>query len=515
MVTAIGDRFVRRQASARTTISWVTTADLAVDTAVIEDGTGYGTWSSNEIDVDTAGKYLCIAGLGRTGGTTTRGRGFTGIVVNGTLQGRVGLAGNHYERNTGTAQDANGHGFGILDLSASDTVGMSVDSTTVTTDSGEFTTAANDGGGFQLLRLPDGDFCHLERTSGLTIGNSNIDSTRPWLDSSGTWTKVTWPTETADDGNWHAASSGDVTLPANGKFLVVWNVLALTTENTRSALVARLNINSVNRQYSSCYLRGSVSADEGMASGIYLHETGGSTETLYVEATQECNDATIGDATVTGALQIIELNSGAEWIHIDNGTTDTGTSDLASTSTWYTAAMSSTFRSDGNSDLSLDGANNAVQNDSGASMPVLAIGWENWDRDSNTNSTRKIPTARFNDGSAINYGWNGQYSRGNGTDNVWHASFCIASLHDLANGADLSMEHQCRSTAANADMGIYASTASNRHFLGIQVLNLSTIVPAAGGKTVKVYNGATWDSASAIKVYNGSTWDTGNIDLIA
>ena len=500
MAVAVGDRFVRRHAAARSSTSWTATADLPVDTAVIEDGTGYGTWTSDEISVDTAGKYLCIAGLGRTGGTTTRGSGFTGIVVNGTLEGLPGLAGNYYERNTGTAQDSNGLGAAILDLSASDTVGMSIDAATASEINGAFTVAANDGGGFQLLRLPDGDFCHLERSTALNISNSNIDSTRPWTDSSGTWTKVTWPTETADDGNWHAASSGDVVLPANSKFLVVWTLLCNTAENTRAALVARLNINSTNRQYGSGYMRGSANQDT-VAMGVYLHETGGSTETLYVEATQECNDATIGQATVKGALQIIKLNSGAEWIHVDNGTTDTGTSDLASNSTWYGLTLSSTFRAHGASDLSLDDTNDAVQNDSGASMPILAIAWENWDRDANTNTSRKIPTARFNDGSAINYGWHGGYNRGNGTDNVWHSAFCIAALHDLANAADLTVEHQDRSTNSNADMGIYCSSASNRHMLGFQVLDLGTL--AASPQNVAIVAASETDTAAALTVTLG------------
>jgi hypothetical protein len=476
MVTTVGQRFVRRQSAARANVSFTTAADLGYDTAVLSEG-GYGTWGSDEVTVDTAGKYLCVHGLGRPRSSgTARSQGYSAIVVNGTLNGIHGLSGSYYQRNTGSALEGGGIGTAILDLASSDAVGSRIAGTTYGSAVGDFDTNANDGSGIQLVKLPDGgDFMELERSTNQSISNSDIDATRPWADSSGTWTKITWPTENSDTGAWHAASSGDVTLPANKKFLICWALLGSTAENTRSALVARLNINSANRQYASQYLKGTANTD-GIANGMMLWETGGSSETLYIEATQECNDTAIGTCNITdGSLQVIELNDGAEWIHVDNGTTNTGTTDLAGTSTWYTMVLSSTFRSHGLSDLSLDNANDAVQNDSGASMPCLAITWQNWDRDANTNTTRKIPNVRFNDGAAITYGWGGGYNRGNNTDNVWHSAFTAAALIDLANAADLTVEHQDTSTGSNADMGIYCSGASNRHMLGFQVLDISTL----------------------------------------
>ncbi|MDG2112150.1 MAG: hypothetical protein P8N02_06005, partial [Actinomycetota bacterium] len=63
MVTAAGDKFVRRQSAARSNVSNTATADYSFDTAVYSEG-GFGTWGSNEVAVDTVGRYLVIHGTG-------------------------------------------------------------------------------------------------------------------------------------------------------------------------------------------------------------------------------------------------------------------------------------------------------------------------------------------------------------------------------------------------------------------------------------------------------------------
>ena len=90
------------------------------------------------------------------------------------------------------------------------------------------------------------------------------------------------------------------------------------------------------------------------AQGLMLWETGGSTETLFVEATQEQEGGDGGTLNCQRAsLQIIELPASAEWIHVDNGATNSQTTDLAGTTTWYKSPLSpSTYRADGNSRLS-------------------------------------------------------------------------------------------------------------------------------------------------------------------
>lgn len=155
----------------------------------------------------------------------------------------------------------------------------------------------------------------------------------------------------------------------------------------------------------------------------------------------------------------------------------------------------------------MDSVNNAVQNDSGASLPVLAIGWHRWDRNG-TSTARKAPWTRWtNGGTGVGYGVAGAYSRGNqGTIDTFQAHYCSAVTLDLANGADLKFQAQDEAYATTQDMGIYAST--NRYFLGVQVLNLESLV-TAGGTTgqIKYYNGSSWD-AKPVKTWSGSAWET-------
>ena len=286
MAIAVGDRFVRRQNAARASTSNTTAADIGYDTAVLSEG-GYGAWGSDEVTVDTAGKYLYVGDLGQVNVASTRAVGTLVPVVNGVTQEPVGLATHRYLRNAGGALEGASIGAGILDLAASDAVGVRNPGAILSVDAvGNYATDAGAGGACQLIRLPDNDFVHLERNTDQSIATSLINSTRPWLDSSGSWTKITWPTETSDTGNWHAASSGDVILPANSKFLVVWTTSFRSVNNNRQCFVSRLSVNGTIRQSGSGYQR-NLSSEGPPAMGMYLHETGGSPETLFIESTME------------------------------------------------------------------------------------------------------------------------------------------------------------------------------------------------------------------------------------
>ncbi len=480
MATNPGDRFVRRHNAARGTTANGTAADISYDTAVLSEG-GY-SWSSPEVTVDEAGLYLCTFDIGQVQVSSTRACGTLVPSVNTSDQVRF-KASHRYLRNASGTMGAS-IGNAILDLSASDDVKIRNPGASTPTDAvGNYATNATAGGGIQLLRLPAENFTHVERTSDAAeCGVSNINTTRPWIDSSGTWTTITYNSEVNDDDSLYPGTGGTVTLAADTKYLIVWGTTIYSTDSSRHAYSTRLQIDSVNVQTSSHYQRTTASQGGGM-SGVYLHETGGSTESLILQATQESEGGDAGTPQVADAyLQILELPSSAEWIHADNSTTDSLTTALAGTSTWYDTPLSSTFRADGNSDLSLDSGNDAIQNDSGGSLPVLAIGWQRWDRDSGASGTRKMPWTRWdNGGSATYYGVAGAFSRGQQSgDDTWQAHFVSTALLDLANAADLSFQVNEPQSGANSDMGIYASTS--RHFLGVQVLNLETLV--SGGEDV-------------------------------
>ncbi|MCP5010295.1 MAG: hypothetical protein GY942_09980, partial [Aestuariibacter sp.] len=365
----------------------------------------------------------------------------------------------------------------ILDLSASDDVKVRNPGVLTPTDSlGNYATDVNNGGAIQLVRLPAENYTHVERTvDAAEVGTSNINTTRPWVDASGTWTTITYDSEVRDDDSIYPGSGGDITLAASTKYLVVWGATIYSTDASRHTNIVRLQIGGVNVQSGSGYHRNTASQGTPV-SGMYLHETGGSTETLRLQATHETEGGDAGTPNVSDAyLQVLELPSTAEWIHVDNGAADSLTTDLAGTTTWYDTPLSSTLRADGGSDLSLDGTNNAVQNDSGGSLPVLAIGWHRWDRDTTSSGNRKVPWSRWdNGGSVIGYGTAGAYSRGQqSSDDTWQAHYCSAATMDLATSADLSFQVSDPANAANSDMGIYASTS--RYFIGVQVLNLDTL----------------------------------------
>jgi len=481
-----GQKFIRRQSAARTNVSNTAVADFSLDTAVTSEG-GFGTWGSNEVTVDTIGRYLVIHGTGEvdTSGTT-REVGTNSIVVDGTSQDIHGLTTHRYVRNAGGAEEAVSLGVGIVDATAgTEAIGSRIDGSSFADSRGDFDMRADHGAGIQIIALGTGNFLELERTSNQSVALSNINTTRPWLESSGVWSKITFPTENHDEGGWHAAASGDVVLPASSKFLVSWSVQFTNTDASRQSGIARLNIGGTSMQYSSAYHR-NTAAQGCVAQGLMLWETGGATETLYVEATQEQEGTDGGTLNCQRAsLQIIELPASAEWIHVDNGATDSQTTDLAGTTTWYKSPLSSTYRADGNSRLSLDGTNDGVQNDSGGSLSVLAIGWLNWDRDSGSSATRKVPASTFAaNGTNLTWGWGGAYNRGaQSNDDCFHSSYMAAAATDLASAADLTLETRDRANSSNVDMGVYAGTGSNRHFLGIQVLDLTTL-DAAEAQTV-------------------------------
>ncbi len=387
---------------------------------------------------------------------------------------------HRYLRNSG-GNDGCSFVPAILDLNNTDNVRVRNPGALAPTDAiGNYACGAGEGGGIQMIRLPAGNLTDVRRTvDAAEIGVSNINTTRPWLDSSGTWTTVTYNSEVQDDDALYPGTGGDVTLAANTKYLIVWGVTPYSTDASRHAYAGRLQINSNNVQSASSYQRNTASQGAPL-NGIYLHETGGSTETARLQMTQESEGGDAGTGQVADAyFQILELPSTAEWIHVDNGATDSLTTALAGTTTWYDTPLSSTFRADGDSNLSLDGANDAVQNDSGGSLPVLAIGWQRWDRDSGASGTRKAPMLRFeNGGSAVQYGNNSAFSRGQQSgDDTFQAHVVTAATFDVADAADINLQVTDRHSGANSDMGIYASTS--RYFLGVQVLNLNTLSGAA------------------------------------
>lgn len=478
MATTPGQRFVRRHNAARGATSNTTAADISYDTAVISEG-GY-SWLTPEVTVDEAGLYLCLFDIGEITVASTRAVGTLVPSVNTTDQ-TLYKARHRYLRNSGGTHNAS-WGTCILDLAASDDVKVRNPGVVSGTDAlGNYATNVNQGGGFQLIRLPAGNFTEVQRTtsqSPITITYAN--ATRPWIDSTLLTTQITFTSEVRDDDGLYPGTGGDLTLAANTKYLVIYGATFDGSSNQRHTHHLQLEINGNNVQHSTGYERTNASDGPPMQ-GMYLHETGGTAETLRLNGGVEQEDIAVSNTVGcdNAYVQVLELPSSAEWIHVDNGATNSLDTALAGTTTYYDTPLSSTFRVDGDSNLSLDGTNNAVQNDSGGSLPVLAIGWHMWDRDTAASGTRKHCWSYWdNNGTRIAYGISGGYNRGQqGNDDTHRLGYVAAATMDLANAADLSFSVRDPVSGANSNMGIYASTS--RYFLGVQVLNLNTLEAAA------------------------------------
>ncbi len=511
MAITTGQRFVRSQVAARSTTSNTTAADITYDTAEISEG-GY-SWSSPEVTVDTAGLYLYIGDIGQVDIASTRAVGTHVPTINGVLQTPIGLASHRYLRNSGGTEGAS-IGMGILDVPLNGSIkvrnpGNAYNSSHFIDHLGNYATRVNYGGGIQLIKLPEGNLTQLIRNNSNAdvVGISNINTTRPWIDSSGVWEKLTWGTKSRDDDNLAANLDGDIVLKANKKYIIVWGASHYSTDSSRHTYVTALNIAGIRVQTASGYQR--TTASQGPPhSGMYLHETEGSTETIFLEATQETEGADAGNPQFrNGFIQVLELPNTAEWIHADNGATDSMTSVLTGTGTYTNTPLSSTFRADGDSNLSLDGANNAIQNDSGGDMSVLAVGYHRWDRNSGASGTRKMPWAMFNNnGSRLSYGIAGAFNRGQqGADDNFQSHYVSVATLTLADSADLTFQVNDPASSNNANMGIYAST--NRHFLGVQVLDLSSLEVAVGiTGQAKIWNGSQQE-AKVVKEWNGTSWE--------
>ncbi len=475
MATSPGDRFVRRHNAARSSTSNTTAADISYDTAVLSEG-GY-SWSSPEVTVDEAGLYLCLFDIGEVQlSGSTRACGTLVPSVNTTDQTYY-KARHRYLRNSGGNHGAS-NGMCFLDLAVNDDVKVRNPGTVSGTDAfGNYATNSGQGGGLQLIRFNAGNFTEVRRTSSqspVTITYAN--ATRPWVNSTLLTTQITFNSEVRDDDNLYSGSGGDLTLKANKKYAICYGATMDGSSGQRHTHHLQLEINGNDVQYSTGYERNN-SSDGPPMQGLYFHEVGGTDETLRLNAGVEQEDNTVSNTVgVDNAyVQILELPDGAEWIHVDNSTTDALTTAWAVTSTYYDTDLSSTFRADGDSDLSLDSGNNAVQNDSGASLPVLAIGWHMTDRDAGASGTRKHTWCYWdNGGTRLAYGITGGYNRGQqGNDDTHRLGYVGAATLDLANGADLSFVTRDPNNANNSDMGVYAS--GSRYFLGVQVFKLDTL----------------------------------------
>lgn len=487
MATENGEKFLRTHTTSRGITANTIAADISYDTAVFDEGGFVGT--STTCTVDTAGKYLTIFDLGQCDVSSNRACGILVPTING-IQQTIFRATHRYLRNSGGTMGAS-IGHAILDLAVSDIVRVRNPAIIDPTDAvGNYATNAGYGGGFQMVYLGTGKFTFVKRdVDANEVGMSDINLTRPWADSDGTWVQITFNSEVQDDDSLYGGSGGNVTLKAGKKYMIVWGTTCYSTGNLRHTYITRLVIDGQSVQTGSGYQRQASNAGPPM-NGMYLHEVTGGDVTIKLEATAESEGGDAGTGIVSDAyLQIMELSTDAEWIHADNGIGASLFTALAGITIWYDTPLTSILRVEGDGILDTSATDDGIVNKSDKPASVLAIGWHRWDRDSGSSGARKMPWTRWdNGGSKQAHGVAGAFSRGSqADDDTWQAHYCSSVVLDIGAGEELKFTVNDPAHGANSNMGIYGVTS--RYYQGVQVLNLATLVdppPPAGSTRIFV-----------------------------
>lgn len=446
-----GERFVARQSAARGAVDNTVPGLLEFDTTVIVEG-GYA-FDGTEVEVDSAGRYLVIHGTGEVSSGDERAVGTNSIAINGTSRGVHGLSTHRYVRNAGQASRGVSFGAAICELDEGDKIASRTDGDDFASAVGAYTTAADEGGGLQVIRLPIGDFTELELPQPADINVTDAASVRPWTDNT-----------------FNGSALLNAQLAPNAKYLICWAVQFTNTNLTRCAGLARVSANGSVRQYGSAYLK-DANSQGAAANGLFLYQAGDTAETLQLEATMEMDPVLGVSQAKAASLQIFRLPQNTRWMHADADAATSNTQRMEN-SNFLRLFLNREARAA--SSFVFNFVFNEIRNNTNATLPVLAIGWQNWDRQAQ-NSARKVPTTRIAiRDTPITYGWGGAYNRGNATgpeSDAYHAAYSQAAMFDLPAGTNgVSFQARHIGGQPNHAMGIFG--AGNRRYIGLQVLDL-------------------------------------------
>lgn len=474
MATAIGEKFARRHSAAETNVSNSSATDQAYDTSVFAEG-GY-SWLTPEVDVDETGLFLAIhSGITRDSGTQ-RSTGYNELFVDNVSQGLEGRTDAHYTRLSGGANEGNWLGAALLDLTSGQSLKTRRSLSSIEAGVGDYDRGLDDPVGLQLVRMPDGNVTHL------TITTADIDPiarddtlTRPNLDATDTWTEVDWQNEIVDpDGRWGSGAPADILLADGDKVMAVATFQTEDTDSGRHTIRVRALLDGVPIRHGSNYHRNATTNFEWQTFLFCVEASGAQTLTFeaIMEDTSNDNSGEVDEAVI----KILTLPAGAEWFDI-NYDADWDT-PLVSTSATYTAPHNNVKRA--MTGWSID--TNGAQNDTGATVSGLVMANHNWDRDSGASGSRKQPSAMVRVNSVLQaHAIAGEFSRGNqGSDDCFNAAYTLACLVDVPDTQIVDVQCFDEATAANSDIGIYAS--NNSDWLSLQVLDLGSLA-ASGDET--------------------------------
>jgi len=308
---------IYREATASDTI---TTAnfDHNWDTTVRQDG-NYSL-SGSDITLTNAGHYLALYGsrFDSTGGSNRS-----------EIQSQLRLGGADLEtgwsqcyiRRSNGANECITSGGGIINVSASDTLGLRSFRTDSNSSAG--VQRASNASGIQVVKLNDDwDYLRLSK-SGTQTGPT-----------SSSWVDVTYNVQDEyDTGSFtHTSGSANITLDTAGHYMVFANTYGtIGTSSDRSLVRQRLTLNGaeVDGSLSNIYLRGSNNTSEGATSIGTIIETTSASQVLNVELNRgdgttsfTINQNESGATVDRTAITIVKLPDTGDFIRLDDSGAD-------------------------------------------------------------------------------------------------------------------------------------------------------------------------------------------------
>ncbi|MFQ5992947.1 MAG: hypothetical protein ACE5NA_10975, partial [Nitrospiraceae bacterium] len=441
---AVGEAFAVQETGAETNVSNTTEATETYDaSAQLEQGDWSGEWNgaTETLNCPAANANLPIL-VGHSkfvrGSGTARSIAQDTVRINTTNQNNRGGGISRYVRISGGADEMTTQGVGIFELSSGDDILIRRSVTWNSADRvGDYDRSSGDPKGFWAAVLPANDRLYMTLAATATgAGRYGQVSPRP-IDmgatpstlTSGSWATATWNNDSGHPvGSTfaHTDSNATWTIAANKKVLCVLTYVVNHTPADRNSILVRVRQSS-NTSYpggaTSTYVRNATS-DNCVGSLIFPIFTGGSTETLDVAFVDQVEEATGNDCDlVAGDIQLIDLTD-ADWVVASSN--DRHVWD--SIATFTTINWDQTLQEDTASWSHDPVTNNSrLTNNAGATITAI-VGFSIFaDRDS-ADTTRRVPHGQIaRNGTRLDYGVAGNYSRGdNSADGQQIAGFSHA-----------------------------------------------------------------------------------------
>lgn len=306
---AAGDICIRRLSTGGTDYNTTGWTDVNYNTSVRQDGI-YGG-SGTAISCSEAGHYLVTYQVAMeddngSNRSETRSR----IVVNGSDAAYGDAVG--YIRRAGGVDASVQAATTILNLSASDTVGVEVARTDSNTGSGDTISQANLAG-ICLVKLPDtADFLRIRRTTNQTL-NSVAGQNPPVTGSSFNYVTVNFTTQDEVDTAFsHTSGTGAITLDA-GLYIIGYQAAFAGSGSVRRNAIARLTLNGseLPGSYSTGYVRQTNGVNNPVCSSAMLIQASAN-DVVRLEAAIDSEVSPVTDVVLESAhLVMMKLPTNA------------------------------------------------------------------------------------------------------------------------------------------------------------------------------------------------------------